>query len=717
MNPLRRWLPLAALCLGSLAQADEGMWTFNNFPAAQVQQKYGFAPSQRWLDDLRLSSVRVAGGCSASVVSASGLVMTNHHCARGCIENLSGLKKKDFNRDGFFATTLAEEARCPGMELNQLVEISNVTARVQDATQGVGAEGFEAAQKAALAEIEKQCATSDGFRCEVVSLYRGGRYDLYRYRRLQDIRLVFAPEDRIAFFGGDPDNFNFPRYDLDVSFVRIYGPDGKPLPTERHLAWSDGSIREGDMTFVSGNPGGTSRSRTMAQIDDDRDQRLPKWMNYASELRGTITQYQFRGAEQKRHSDQMLFGYENWLKAMKGQHAALADKAFHAQLAANEEALRAKVAADPALQAAYGSSWDRIAALVALRQTTRQQYDALEGRPVSRLFDIARGLLRYGDEIGKPNGERLKEYTDARLPQFKQDVLAERAIYKEFEIATLAWSLTRMREDLGPDHPVIKRVFGTRSPLQVASGAVNGTRLQDIRTDKTGNPTGGYRKALFDGGKAAIQASKDPMMVLARSFDADARAIRMKVETDIDGPLKQQQELLARAHFAVEGESAYPDATFTLRLSYGTVKGYRDTATGAAVPPFTTLQGTFERHTGADPFALPRSWLAAKPRLKLDTPMNFVTDNDIIGGNSGSPVVNQKGELVGLVFDGNIESLGGDYGFDPAVNRTVAVHSAALLEALDKVYGARRLVNELRPGRVTHAASSAAAPAAAPVAR
>ena len=332
------WWCWLAWALAGAASADEGMWTFNNFPSRAVLQAHGFEPTPAWLDHLRLASVRIAGGCSASVVSASGLVMSNHHCARDCIENLSGLARKDFNRDGFYAKTLGDEARCPGMEINQLVEISNVTAQVQASTEGVDAGRFAERQKAALAEIEKQCATSDEVRCEVISLYRGGRYDLYRYRRLQDIRLVFAPEDRIGFFGGDPDNFMFPRYDLDVSFLRIYGPDGRPMVMDHHLAWSDGGLRDGELTFVSGNPGGTSRGKTLAQIDDDRDWRLPRQMNLAAELRGYLTEYQHRGAEQKRHSSELLFDHENWLKALKGRHAALADKTFYGQLASNEQA-------------------------------------------------------------------------------------------------------------------------------------------------------------------------------------------------------------------------------------------------------------------------------------------------------------------------------------------------------------------------------------------
>lgn len=687
-------LSLVAALSPTAALADEGMWTYNNFPSAKVKAKYGFEPTQDWLDHLRLASVRIAGGCSASVVSPDGLVMTNHHCARSCIENLSGNMKKDFNRDGFFARTEKDEARCPGMELNQLTQIADVTARVQDATKGVADDKFSEMQKSTIAGIEKECATSDDVRCEVVTLYRGGRYDLYKYRRLQDIRLVFAPEDGIAFFGGDPDNFMFPRYDLDVSFVRIYGKDGKPMKMDHHLAWSDGSIKEGDATFVSGNPGGTSRGLTVAQLEDDRDRRLPTTLIRMAELRGFITQYQERGKEQKRHGNDVLFGVENGLKAYRGRHAALADKDFFGALVKNELDFRAKVKAKPELEKAYGQVWDTIATLVKKQQAYRKEYNALERGPVSELFALARGYVRFAEESGKPNGERLKEFTDARLPQFKQGILANRPIYDEMEIATLTWSLTKMREDLGPDHPVIKRVLGKRSPAEVAAAAVKGTKLKDLKVDKIGNAIGGLRKELLDGGKAKIDASKDPMIELVRSFDADARSMRKKYETEVDGPIKKQQELLARARFAVYGDAIYPDATFTLRLSYGAVKGYEEN--GAQVKPFTTLGGAFERHTGAEPFALPKTWLSSKAKLGPEVPLNFITTNDIIGGNSGSPVVNQKGEVVGLVFDGNIHSLGGDYGFDESVNRTVAVHSAALLEAMDKIYGAKRLVDELK---------------------
>lgn len=453
-------------------------------------------------------------------------------------------------------------------------------------------------------------------------------------------------------------------------------------------------MKDGDLTFVSGNPGGTSRGLTVAQFEDERDGKMPRTMTYLAELRGYTTQYQERGAEEKRQSNDILFSVENGLKVYIGRQAALADKAFFGQLVANENALRAKVAQDPVLQAQYGGVWDAIAAVVGKDQDYRTEYTALERGPrTSQLFSIARNLVRHGDEIGKPNGDRLREFGDSRLPQMKAATLVNEPIYDELEISMLTWSLTRMRADLGADHPIVKRVFGRRSPARIATDAVKHTRLKDLHVDARGDVTGGYREQLWDGGKAAVDASHDPMIELARALDPDARAIRKKVETDVDGPMKRQQELLAQARFAVYGDTTYPDATFTLRLSYGTVKGWVED--GKPVAPFTTIAGAFERATGADPFQLPDSWIRSKGKLDLDTPMNFVTTNDIIGGNSGSPLVNRKGEVAGLIFDGNIHSLGGDYGYDPALNRSVAVDSAALLEAMDKVYGAGRLVKEL----------------------
>jgi hypothetical protein len=684
---MKRLVVVAALVGALPALAEEGMWTYNNFPSAKVKEQYGFEPSQQWLDKVRLSSARLAGGCSASFVSPNGLVMTNHHCARGCIQQLS-TGEKDYIANGFYAKTQADETQCPAMEVNQLSEIVDVTERLNTATQGLTGKQYNDTLKAEMSKIEKECATSDQLRCDVVTLYQGGKYNLYKYRRFQDVRLVFAPEHAIAFFGGDPDNFEFPRYDLDVTFLRVY-QDGKPATTEHYFKWSKAGVKEGDLTFVSGHPGKTSRGLTVAELEYQRDVAMPWQLLLTAELRGVLTEFQKRGPEQKRISSNMLFGVENSLKANKGRLEALRDKKFFAQKVAAEQELRQKVEANPELKKKYGAAWDEIAKAQEQARQVRKELFFLEGGQgfSSQLFQIAKALVRASEELPKENSKRLREYNEANQPAFKAQLFSPAPIYPEFEIARLEFSLTKLREELGADHPFVKKVLGKESPLTMATRLVNGTQLRDVAV----------RKALFEGGKKAIDASQDPMIRLAALVDPDARAVRKNFEENIDSVLRKNSELVAKAKFEVYGTNIYPDATFSLRLSYGSVKGY--TEDGKKVAPITTMAGTYERHTGEDPFALPKTWLDSKGKLKLNTPMNFASNNDIIGGNSGSPVVNKDAEIVGLVFDGNIQSLGGEFGFDESVNRSVSVHSEAIIESLQKVYGATRVLDELRPSK------------------
>ena len=667
--------------------SDEGMWLLNDFPSERLARRHGFGPDAKWLEHARLSSVRLAQGCSGSFVSPNGLVMTNHHCAVGCIQQLSS-KRKDYVASGFMAKAESDEVRCPEMEINQLVAITDVTVRVQGAAKGATEAAANVARKAEMSKVEKECATSDDFRCDVVSLYEGGRYDLYKYRRYQDVRLVFAPEVAVAFFGGDPDNFNFPRYDLDVSFVRVY-EGGKPAQTPNYFPWSEKGAAKGELTFVSGHPGSTSRMMAVSQLTYIRDVALPERLMQIAEERGMLAEFQKRGAEQKRISGTALFRAENGLKALRGRREALVDAPFFAKKVQAEQELRRLVSVDPKLQATYGDAWGKIAAVQDRKRQLRTSYLLLEYGDGfwSKVVSHARTLVRAAEELPKPNGERLREYTDSHLPALRQGLLSTAPIYEEFEIATLTLSLTQLREKLGPDHEVVKQVLGIKSPADVARDVVTRSRLKDVKV----------RKQLLDGGKAAVEASTDPAIVLARLISPYARAVRKQYEDEVEAVETRNEERIAKARFAIYGTSVYPDATFTLRLSFGVVKGWDEG--GKPVEPFTTIGGAFTRHTGAPPFALPKSWLDAKSRLDLSTPMNLCTTNDIIGGNSGSPMINQKGEIVGLIFDGNIHSLGGDYAFDDRVNRAVAVHSAALIEALDKVYGATRVKQELMSTR------------------
>jgi len=667
-----------------LARADEGMWTFDAFPSEKLEREYGFAPTPAWLDHVRLSSVRLAFGCSGSFVSEQGLVMTNHHCAHACVEQLS-TSGKDLVKDGFLAASAKDERKCPDLEVDQLTAVSNVTARVRGATKGLEGEAYERALRGELARIEKECQTSDALRCDVVSLYHGGLYHLYTYRRFQDVRLVFVPELAIAFFGGDPDNFMFPRYDLDVAFLRVYEA-GKPARMKDWFRWSARGAQPGELTFVTGHPGGTERALTIAQLKTQRDVVLPDRLMRLAESRGLVTGFQLLGEEQRRISTEVLFYVENSFKALRGRLEALQDERFFQSKVAAEEALKADLAKDPERAARVLPSFGAIEQAELRLREVRKELTALEHGLDGELFSIARTLLRAAEERPKPNEARLREYRESNLPVLSQQVLSEAPIYPELEQLLLGHALTKLREALGPDHPSVKKVLGKESPAEVAARAVGGTKLRDRAV----------RRALWEGGKPALDASDDAMIALARTLDPDARAIRTIWEDQIDPVVKKNQELIAEARFATQGRTTYPDATFTLRLTYGRVKGWKEGT--REIPPFTTFAGAFERHTGRDPFALPQSWLGAKGRLDPGTRMNFVTTNDIIGGNSGSPVVNRAGEIVGVVFDGNIHSLGGEYGFDEAVNRAVAVHSDALVEALEKVYGARRIVEELRPG-------------------
>jgi hypothetical protein len=671
----------AALITTTAAHADEGMWTYDNFPATKVKQQYGVTIDGAWLDRVREASVRLAG-CSASFVSPEGLILTNHHCITACLSENSS-KEKSLLDDGFVARSRGEEIPCRTQVADVLVGMENVTDKVEAATRGLDERAANEARKRTLTGLEQACEKDTGLKCQAVALYNGGQQFLYRYKRYTDVRLVFAPETDIAAFGGDPDNFQFPRWCLDMGLLRAY-ENGKPVKVARPLRINFEGPKAGEFVLVSGHPGSTDRLLTVDQLLALRNDELPPSLLRSNELRGRYIEFAKKGDAERRITADTLFSLENGIKVRRKQLDALLDEGMMSDKRAQEAELRARVAADPSL-AGFGDPWADIAAANARARDIDTELGYLEGGAgfQSRLFRIARTLVRGAEERGKPNGERLREFTDAQLPRVQQQLAAATPVYPEVERLTMSFGFERMREWLGPDHAVVRKLLAKDSPDSLAASLVDGSKL--------GDPA--VRLALWNGGSAAIAASDDPMIKLAREVDAPARALRKRYEDEVQAPIAAAEEKIARARFKVYGTEVYPDATFTLRLNYGTVQGWVEK--GSPVEPFTRLDRAFERATGQPPFRIPASWERVRAKLDLSTPVNLSTNNDIVGGNSGSPLLNARGEVVGLIFDGNIHSISGSYWFDTAKNRSIAVHPAIMREALGKVYDAPALLKEL----------------------
>jgi hypothetical protein len=673
-------LPITAL-------ADEGMWPFNNVPRAEIKKKYGFEVTDEWLNKVRLASVRFNNGGSGSFVSPNGLVLTNYHIVEDIVGEVS-TPEKDLAKEGFVARTRAEEIKAPSLELNVLQSIEDVTARVTGAVKAgaTDAEAF-AARRAEIAAIEAESTKATGLRSDVITLYQGGQYNLYRYKKYTDVRLVFVPEFQAAFFGGDPDNFNFPRYNIDMALVRVY-ENGQPVKPEHYFKWSTAGVKEGNLVFVTGNPGSTSRLETVAHLEQLRDTSIPIVLRLLERRETLLKKYMALGEEQTRQAQNELNGVQNSLKVYRGQLKGLKDPSLIARKQKEEQALRKSIADNPERQKLYGEAWDAIAKAHRAYPSYIKERRIFEqmGGFNSTYFGFARALVRLAEESQKPNAERLPEYTDARRASLELQLYSPAPIHDDFEELKLADSLGFMVELLGADNALVKQVLAGKTPEARAKEMIEGTKLGDVAV----------RKELAAGGKAAIDASTDPMIVVAREIDAKAREVRKRYESEVTGVERSNYAKIARALFETEGTKLYPDATFTLRLSYGAVEGYMEN--GKKVPPFTTLGGLYLRSDQFKhefPYNLPQRWMEKKSALNLNTPFNFVSTNDIIGGNSGSPTINQNGELVGLIFDGNIQSLVGDFMYDPSVNRAISVDSRGMLEVLKKVFGANEIVSEL----------------------
>lgn len=693
----RRLLALLALfALGALAlasgrpapaTADEGMWLFSNPPVKILQEKYNFTPTAEWLNHVQQASVRFNVGGSGSFVSSNGLVMTNHHVGADALQKLS-TAEHNLLKEGFHARTREEELKCLDMELNVLDSTEDVTDRVNAAVKsGMSAADAQQARRAVMNTIEEESLKQTGFRSDVITLYQGGRYHLYRYKRYTDVRLVFAPEQDIAFFGGDPDNFEYPRWDLDVCFFRVYEND-QPVKIKHFLAWSEAGAAPGELVFVSGNPGRTDRAYTVEHLKYLRDVSLPDTLNLLRRYEVLLNIYSNESTENARRARDELFGVQNSRKARLGGLGGLQDPTVMNAKLREENDLRSRVKADAKLRESVGDPWSEIAESLELLETIRTEYSLYEqGRAFnSHLFDIARTLVRLADETQLPNTQRLREYTDSGMESLEQELFSEAPIYADLEKTQLADSLAYLMETMGGDDPFVQQILDGMSPTDRAAALIDNSQLMDV----------GMRQQLRQGGKQAIDASSDPLIQLARLVDPKSRAIRKTYEEKVVEPQEQAYAKLAEAKFAAFGDSVYPDATFTLRLAFGEVKGYE--LGGEQVPPFTHIGGLYEHaaeHNFQPPFAPPERWMQNREKLKLDMPFNFVCTADIIGGNSGSPVINAKGEVVGLIFDGNIQSLVLDFVYTDEVARAVSVHSSGIRESLLKIYGADELVQEL----------------------
>lgn len=677
---------LAALGSPQSATADEGMWLFNQPPRQELMDRYGFNPTDKWLAHLQKSAVRFNSGGSGSFVSADGLVMTNHHVGADSLHKLSSADR-DLLETGFHAKTRAEELKCVDLELNVLLEIEDVTDRVNAAVKpGMSAAKAHEARRAVINTIEKQSFDKTGLRSDVVTLYQGGRYNLYRAKKYTDVRLVFAPEKDIAFFGGDPDNFEYPRWDLDVCFFRVY-ENGKPVTPPDHLRWSKAGAVDEELIFVAGHPGRTDRLNTVAHLEFLRDVVFPNLLDVIRRREVNLNIYGDRGLENGRRARDELFGYQNARKARLGGLAGLQNPAIIEAKRKQERALREAVDADPKLRDVRGA-WDEVIAALKAWDKIYVDYTLYERSMAfnCELYSIARSLVRLSEETTKPNAQRLREYAEAGLDSLKQQLFSAAPVYPDLETAKLADSLSYLLQKAGAENAFVKQIMANMSPQARAAQLVSGTKLADVDV----------RKKLAAGGTSAIESSDDPMIALARTVDPQARKARKFYEDKVEEPLRQAYAKIARAKFAIEGTSTYPDATFTLRLAFGQVKGYEEQ--GKQIPPWTTIGGAYQHaadHGNTPPFRLPPSWIRDKSKLNLETPMNFVSTADIIGGNSGSPVVNREGEVVGLIFDGNIQSLVLDFAYTDQIARAVSVHSSVIVEALRKVYNANELADEL----------------------
>jgi hypothetical protein len=694
-------LPLGFLLLASATglRAEEGMWTFDNFPIARANQALGTRIDQAWLDRVRLSSVRF-GGCSAGIVSPDGLVLTNNHCVATCVANLS-TPARNYAETGFTPARREDEPKCPGALAEVLLSISDVTPRMRGAGNGLTGQAFTAARDAEAVRIESEtCGADSTRRCTVVPLYRGGQFKLYVYRLYSDVRLAFAPEDRAATFGGDPDNFSFPRFAVDAAFIRLYEND-RPVSTPAHFTWNAATPKEGEAVFVSGSPGATQRLLTQDQLMTLRDVLLPMDQLMLSELRGRLLQFSAQGKDEAFIAMDTIVGLENTYKRALGRMRALVDADFMSRRAKQEAEFRQRFASDAALSRRIGDPWADLSAIQPKQRELYPAYLLLDGRTggTSTLFGWAMTIVRGAQERAKPSDQRLPEYADSRLAGVQARLFADRPVYRGLEQLLVEWWLSKTREWLTADDPRVKALLGKESPEGLAQRIIQQTAIDNVAT----------RRALWQGGLSAVQASTDPLIRYALSIQEPTRAVRREWEDTVQAPTDRASERLADARFAVYGDAVYPDATGTLRLSYGKVEG--SNVPGQRFGAFTTFGGLWDRATGAPPFDVAPKLLAARNRIDPNAVLDMAVSSDTIGGSSGSPAINGAGEIIGANFDSTVLTQRNAYGYDRDVNRSIIVTTAAVTTALREVYGMNALLSELGVGVGQGAPVGAGAPA------
>jgi hypothetical protein len=676
---------ITGIAVGTSLSSDEGMWTLDNLPKKNLEEKYNFKFTDKWLKNAQLASVRFNDGGSGAFVSPKGLVLTNHHVAMGQLQKIS-TKASDYVKDGFFTKKFADEIKCPDLELNILVSMEDVTKLVVDASESADTDKEKnEKRKEEIAKIEKASNEKTGLRSDVVELYDGGEYWLYRYKKYTDIRLVMAPELQAASFGGDPDNFNYPRFALDFAFFRVY-ENNKPIESKNYFKWSKEGARENELVFVFGHPGSTERQKTMSQISYQKDYSFPEYVKLLKYKLNLFREYSQKGKEEKRRAKDYILGMENSLKAIEGELNGLRDKSVLASMQERENKLQKLVSENPELKKEYGEVWNRIDS-IQKKMITRNKEFYYRSASNAKLVNIAIKLVRYATELQKPNEKRYEEYRDSNLDSLKFRLLSPAPIYNEIEEMMITNSLQLAVENLGKEDAFVKLALADKEPTELAKSLISKTKLMDVS----------LRKELLAGGIDAIQKSKDPLIVWAMQIDPILRKDRDWYDDEIESVQAIEGNKLSQLKFKAYGKSTYPDATFTLRMSYGTVKGFTDDST-IQIPFKTTYFGLFDRaesFDNKDPFTLSTKIAERKSAINMSKPLNFITTNDITGGNSGSPVINRKGEYVGLIFDGNSYSHVLSYAYTDDKARAVSVHSEGIIEALRSVYKMEKLVLEI----------------------